>query len=45
MDETTSYPKVLQISGGNLNQNDIKKEKYMIHILVYQLGGELICIK
>ena len=26
MNETTSYPKVLQISGGNLDQNDIKKE-------------------
>lgn len=26
MNETTSYPKVLQISGGNLDQNDIKKD-------------------
>ena len=26
MDETTSYPKGLQISGGNLDQNDIKED-------------------
>lgn len=26
MAETTSYPKVLQISGGNLDQNDIKQD-------------------
>lgn len=26
MDETTSYPKGLQIPGGNLDQNDIKKD-------------------